>query len=95
MLIGAFISCFLQARADCAVFCVLATLPWCAADMRDRNPHDFDKILVRIEQYMIAREEGEGVEGFEITKVFQDAQCPYVQEEVRVTTLKERRLLEA
>ncbi|KAF9932161.1 Component of the cap-binding complex (CBC) [Mortierella alpina] len=71
----------LRARADCAVFCVLATLPWCAADMRDRNPHDFDKILVRIEQYMIAREEGEGVEGFEITKVFQDAQCPYVQEE--------------
>ena len=50
--------------------------------MRDRNPHDFDKILVRIEQYMIAREEGEGVEGFEITKVFKDEQCPYVQEEV-------------
>ncbi|KAG0202619.1 Component of the cap-binding complex (CBC), partial [Mortierella sp. GBA30] len=71
----------IRARADCAVFCVLATLPWCAADMRDRNPHDFDKILVRIEQYMIAREEGEGVEGFEITKVFKDADCPYVQEE--------------
>lgn len=60
---------------------VLATLPWCAADMRDRNPHDFEKILERIEEYMIAREEGEGIEGFEITKVFKDDQCPYVQEE--------------
>lgn len=31
---------------------------------------------------MIAREEGDGIEGFEITKVFKDSQCPYVQEEV-------------
>ncbi|KAF9114720.1 Component of the cap-binding complex (CBC) [Mortierella sp. AM989] len=71
----------LRARADCAVFCVLATLPWCAADMRDRNPHDFEKILGKIEDYMLARGEGEGVEGFDITKVFKDSQCPYVQEE--------------
>ncbi|KAF9207554.1 Component of the cap-binding complex (CBC) [Haplosporangium sp. Z 27] len=71
----------LRARADCAVFCVLATLPWCAADMRDRNPHDFEKILGKIEDYMLARGEGDGVEGFEITKVFKDAQCPYIQEE--------------
>ncbi|KAG0365804.1 Component of the cap-binding complex (CBC), partial [Gamsiella multidivaricata] len=71
----------LRARADCAVYCVLATLPWCAADMRDRNPHDFEKILGRIEDYMMAREEGGGAEGFEITKVFKDEQCPYVQEE--------------
>ncbi|KAF9998965.1 Component of the cap-binding complex (CBC) [Entomortierella chlamydospora] len=70
-----------RARADCAVFCVLATLPWCAADMRDRNPHDFEKILGKIEDYMLARGEGEGVEGFDITKVFKDSQCPYVQEE--------------
>ncbi|KAF8922856.1 Component of the cap-binding complex (CBC), partial [Dissophora ornata] len=69
------------ARADCAVFCVLATLPWCAADMRDRNPHDFEKILGRVEDYMMAREDGEGVEGFEIIKVFKDSQCPYAQEE--------------
>ncbi|KAF9128208.1 Component of the cap-binding complex (CBC) [Mortierella sp. 14UC] len=71
----------LRARADCAVFCVLATLPWCAADIHDRNPHDFEKILGRIEDYMTAREEGDGVEGFEITKVFKDSLCPYVQEE--------------
>ncbi|KAG9067373.1 Component of the cap-binding complex (CBC) [Linnemannia hyalina] len=71
----------LRARADTAVFCVLATLPWCAADIHDRNPHDFEKILGRIEDYMTAREDGEGVEGFEITKVFKDSQCPYVQEE--------------
>ncbi|KAG0005208.1 Component of the cap-binding complex (CBC) [Modicella reniformis] len=70
-----------RARADCAVYCVLATLPWCAADMRDRNPHDFDKILGRIEDYMMARQESGGVEGFDITKVFVDDQCPYVQEE--------------
>jgi len=38
--------------------------------------------LGRIEDYMAAREEGDGVEGFEITKVFKDSQCPYVQEEV-------------
>ncbi|KAG0223717.1 armadillo-type protein [Mortierella sp. GBAus27b] len=71
----------LRARADCAVYCVLATLPWCAADMRDRNPHDFDKILGRIEDYMLARHESGGAEGFDITKVFTDDQCPYVQEE--------------
>ncbi|KAF9903314.1 Nuclear cap-binding protein subunit 1 [Lobosporangium transversale] len=71
----------IRARADCAVYCVLATLPWCAADMRDRNPHDFEKILGRIEDYMLAREEGGGAEGFEITKVFKDSDCPYIQEE--------------
>ncbi|KAF9425880.1 Component of the cap-binding complex (CBC) [Entomortierella beljakovae] len=70
-----------RARADCAVYCVLATLPWCAADMRDRNPHDFEKILGKVEDYMLARGEGEGVEGFDIIKVFKDAQCPYIQEE--------------
>lgn len=64
------------------MFLVLATLPWCAADTRDRNPHDFEKILTSIDNYMIAREEGDGIEGFEITKVFKDSQCPYVQEEV-------------
>ncbi|KAF9190188.1 Component of the cap-binding complex (CBC), partial [Haplosporangium sp. Z 767] len=71
----------LRARADCAVFCVLATLPWCAADIRDRNPHDLEKILTRIEEYMMAREEGGGIEGLEITKVFKDDQCPYAQED--------------
>ncbi|KAG0091883.1 Component of the cap-binding complex (CBC) [Podila epicladia] len=71
----------IRARADCAVFLVLATLPWCAADTRDRNPHDFEKILTSIDNYMIAREEGDGIDGFEITKVFKDSQCPYVQEE--------------
>ncbi|KAG0299447.1 Component of the cap-binding complex (CBC) [Dissophora globulifera] len=71
----------IRSRADCAVFCVLATLPWCAADMRDRNPHDFEKILGRVEDYMMAREEGDGVEGFEILRVFKESQCPYIQEE--------------
>ncbi|KAF9366670.1 Component of the cap-binding complex (CBC) [Mortierella sp. NVP85] len=71
----------LRARADCAVYCVLATLPWCAADMRDRNPHDFDKILGRIEDYMLSRQDSGGVEGFDIVKVFTDDQCPYIQEE--------------
>ncbi|KAF9426538.1 Component of the cap-binding complex (CBC) [Podila epigama] len=67
----------IRARADCAVFLVLATLPWCAADTRDRNPHDFETILNKIEDYMNAREEGDGIAGYEITKVFKDSQCPY------------------
>ncbi|KAG0349619.1 Component of the cap-binding complex (CBC) [Podila humilis] len=70
----------IRARADCAVFLVLATLPWCAADIHDRNPHDFEKILTSIDNYMMIRE-GENMYGFEITKVFKDAQCPYIQEE--------------
>ncbi|KAF9973203.1 Component of the cap-binding complex (CBC) [Actinomortierella ambigua] len=70
----------LRARADCAVYLVLATLPWCAADLHDRNPHDFDMLLAKCEAYVMARDE-DGVEGLDLRKVFRDDQCPYAQED--------------
>ncbi|KAG0233647.1 Component of the cap-binding complex (CBC) [Actinomortierella wolfii] len=78
----------LRARADCAVYLVLATLPWCAADLRDRNPHDFERLVAKCEAYVMARDE-DGVEGFDLRKVFREDQCPYAQEDQLTLLLRQ------
>ena len=47
-----------QAHADYLVYCVLAALPWGAADLHDRSPEALTAVLATCEEYLGRRERG-------------------------------------
>jgi nuclear cap-binding protein subunit 1 len=47
-----------QAHADYLVYCVLAALPWGAADLHDRSPEALTQVLASCEEYLGRRVRG-------------------------------------
>lgn len=75
-------------RSDAFVHCVMAALPWCAIELRDRNSLELDRIYSVLKDYMEQRVhlmESAGIPSAHFTlALYRDTSIdkPYIQKDV-------------
>ena len=75
-------------RSDAFVHCVMACLPWCAPELRDRNMLELDRIYAVLKDYMESRTNSIEVAGIPVAHftlaVYRDTSIdkPYIQKDV-------------